>query len=475
MSQNAETDDASVFSESLAFPQRKLRAASARSFRTKIAPSNGSTFLGGSTINIDLAGNLPGQYYNFNQMYLKFKLSIAGGTMRLDRAGAASCIKRIQIETAGAQLYDLNNWNVLATALLDTDSTADYKATSGNIMMGTFGDQLQGKLLGNPSDTTFVVPMMLTPLSMTTPHRMVPGFGLSPIKFKITLESHTGIGVAENADVITTYSDVELVSLMCELSPGAQAKIDQITKGEYNILCNSYINSQGNIAQNVTQATVNLGVSVSSLERIIVIHRPDDTVSAFDAFNLGNRTTSAISEFQFLINSENYPQRPILCGGSPESYAELLIASHSLTDFKLGNNLNNGVEPLNAQTPTAASVQPAYGALSGIAPGLTKSNCFFLLDGDGDSAGTVSASGAAFGNATASNVGTFLCSCEFENGISDGRSSHIYSGVSTISSNVQYKATYGAAHAAATIDFFSQFTVLLSLNMRRSGVWGVSV
>jgi hypothetical protein len=474
MSQNTETDS-SVFSEALAFPQIKLRAASARSFRTKIAPSNGSTFLGGSTINIDLAGNLPGQYYNFNQMYLKFKLAVAGGSMRLDRAGAASCIKRIQIETAGAQLYDLNNWNVLATALLDTDSTADYKASSGNIMMGTFGDQLQGKLLAADTPVTFVVPMMLNPLSMTTPHRMIPGFGLSPIKFKITLESHTGIGVASDAAVVTTYTDVELVSLMCELSPGAQAKIDQITKGEYNILCNSYINSQGNIAQNVTQATVNLGVSVSSLERIIVIHRPDDTVSAFDAFNLGNRTTSAISEFQFLINSENYPQRSILCSNSPESYAELLIASHSLTDFKLGNNLNNGVEPLNAQTPSAASVQPAYGALSGIAPGLTKSNCFFLLDGDGDSAGTVSASGAAFGNATASNVGTFLCSCEFENGISDGRSSHIYSGVSTISSNVQYKATYGAVHAAATIDFFSQFTVLLSLNMRRSGVWGVSV
>ena len=65
--------------------------------------------------------------------------------------------------------------------------------------MGTFGDRLQGKLLANPSSTTFVVPMMLNPLAMTTPHRMIPGFGLSPIKFKITLESHTGIGKASDA------------------------------------------------------------------------------------------------------------------------------------------------------------------------------------------------------------------------------------------------------------------------------------
>lgn len=470
--------DASVFSEALAFPQTKKRAASARSFRTKLAPSNGSIFSPGSTINLDLPGNLPGQYYNFNQMYLKFKMNLVGAatTLQLDRAGAASCIKRVQIMTAGAQIYDLNNWNVLATALLDTDSSADYLATSGNIMMGTQGDQLQGVLLNattGGSSYTFVVPMMLNPLSMTTPHRMIPAFGLSPIQFKITLESSTGIGKATAAsNYVLTYSEVELVSLMCELSPGAQQKIDQLTKGQYNILCNSYINSQGNIAANVTQATVNLGVSVSSLERIIVVHRPDATVSAFGSFNLGNRTTSGIQEFQFLINSENYPARPIICNNTPESYAELLIASHSLTDFKLGNNLNNGAAAYN----TAANATSfCYSALSGVAPGLVKSDCFYLLDGAGTSAGTIVDDGAAVGPSTASNIGTFICSCEFENAVSDGRSSHIYSGVSTISSNVQYKGTYSNAHAAATIDFFSQFTVMLSLNMRGSGVWGVSV
>jgi len=474
MSENDQPVDASVFSEALAFPQTKKRAASARSFRTKLSPSNGSIFGAGSTINLDLPGNLAGQYYNFNQMYLKFTLNLTGaGTLHLDRAGAASCIKRVQVMTAGAQIYDLNNWNVLATALLDTDSSADYLATSGNIMMGTLGDQLQGKLLGANSSTTFVVPMMLNPLSMTTPHRMIPAFGLSPLQFKITLESSTGIGKATAADnYVISYSDVELVSLMCELSPGAQQKIDAITKGQYNILCNSYINSQGNVAANVTQATVNLGVSVSSLERIIVVHRPDASVSAFAAYNLGNRTTSGIQEFQFLINSENYPARPIICNGTPESYAELLIASHSLTDFKMGNNLNNGAEAYNTLANATAICQSA---LSGVAPGIAKSNCFYLKDGAGTSAGSVAESGGAVAAATSSNIGTFLCSCEFENGISDGRSSHIYSGVSTISSNVQYKATYSNVHAAATIDFFSQFTVMLSLNMRGSGVWGVSV
>ena len=468
------SSDPTVFSEALAYPNQKRRAQSARSFRTKISPSNGSTFVSGSTVNIDLPGNLPGQYYNFNEMYLKVKINVAGGYVVLDRAGAASAIKRIQISTAGAQLFDLNNYNVLCTAMMDTDSSAEYKSSSGNLLMGLLGDQLQGVELAEDSETVYCIPMMLTCLSMTTPHRLIPAFGLSPIQFKITLENSINIGVASAAGVTVTYTDVELVSMMTELSPGAQSQIDSITGGQYNILANSYINSQGNIAQNVTQATVNLGVSVSSLERVIVVHRPDDTVTAFGAFNLGNRTTSALEQFQFLINSENYPSRPIIAQNTPESYAEMLIASHSLTDFRSGNTLNNGVEPLNAQTQAASSVQPCYGPLSGIAPGQAKSACFYLLDGAGTSAGFVAETNTT-GAATASNVGTYLAACEFENAVSSGKSSHIYSGVSTISSNVQYKGQYGAVHEAATLDFFSQFTVLLSLNTRGSGVWAISV
>ena len=94
---------AEAFSESLAYPQVKKRAVASRSFRTKITPSNGNTFNAGNTINIDLPGNLAGQYYNANQMYLKFKVAVGGGNAAtLDRVGAAGFIKRVQIQTAGA-------------------------------------------------------------------------------------------------------------------------------------------------------------------------------------------------------------------------------------------------------------------------------------------------------------------------------------------------------------------------------------
>ena len=459
-----------AFSESLAYPQVKKRAVASRSFRTKITPSNGSTFNGGNTIHLDLPGNLAGQYYNPNQMYLKFKIQNSVAATQFDRAGAAGCIKRIQIQTAGAQLYDCNNWNVLATALMDTDCSADWKASSGAILMGTQGDQLQGEYLGTTDNRTFCVPMMLNPLSMTTPHRLIPAFSLSALQFRITLENDGIVGNTDGAPSFI-YSNVEMVCLMTELSPGAQSQIDSMTGGQYNILANSYINSQATLAAGVSSLTANLGISVSSLERILVVHRPSATATASDAFSLGNRTTSGLTEFQFLINSENYPQRPILVEGEgAESYAELLIADHSLVDFRKGNCILNGFAA-SAATGVANVVPVGTGALSGNAPDVVKNDCFNQLDGDGDTAGTAVAGAAA----ADSNIGTFICACEFESGLSDGKSSHIYSGISTIASVVQYKGTYSAAQAAANVDFFAQHTIMISLDMKNSGVYAVSV
>jgi len=466
---------AEAFSESLAYPQVKKRAVASRSFRTKITPSNGSTFTGGNTIHLDLPGNLAGQYYNPNQMYLKFKITSAVASSQLDRAGAVGCIKRIQIQTAGAQLYDCNNWNVLATALMDTDCSADWKASSGSILVGTQGDQLQGEVLasGAANARTYCVPMMLNPLSMTTPHRLIPAFSLSALQFRITLDNDTIVGqtLGGAGDPVFTYSDVEMVCLMTELSPGAQAQIDSMTGGQYNILANSYLNSQATLAAGVTSLTANLGISVSSLERMLVVHRPSATATNADAFSLGNRTTSGLSEFQFLINSENYPQRPILVDGKgAESYAELLIADHALVDFRKGNCLLNSFAA-SAATGVGGVVPVGTGALSGNAPDVVKNDCFAEVDGDGDSAGTAPLAGVAVD----SNIGTFLAACEFESGLSDGKSSHIYSGISTIASVVQYKGTYSGAQSAANVDFFAQHTIMISLDMKGSGVYAVSV
>ena len=447
-----------VFSESLAFPKMKQRAVSSRSFRTKIAPSNSQNFTCGQTINIDLPGNLSGQYYNMNQMYLKFKVTNGNAAaFSLDRAGAASLIRRISINTAGASLYDCDKWNVLYTALLDTEASNEWKGSVGNILTGTSGGNLGAESIGIGGERTYCVPVVLNPLANTTPHRLIPAFSQSSIQFKLTLDSAANATVGAATDAEVAISDVEMVCLMTELSPSAQSQVDQMTGGVYNILANSYMNSSTNMAA-VSSVTANLGFSVSSLERILVVQRKDASFAP-GAYTLGNRAKNGLTEFQFMINSESYPSRPIIVDGrGAECCAEMLIASHSLTDFKTGNSLNN-----NAVASTLAGVLSNATSADGKYPKA------YTVDGLGTLPGTVVGGVSAPGN-----IGTFLAACEFETGLSDGKSSTIYSGVSTLASNVQYKGTYSGA-AAATIDFFAQYSVLMSLDMRGSGVWSISV
>jgi hypothetical protein len=454
-----------VFAESLAYNQMKKRAVSARSYRVKIAPTNGTTFSPGSTIQVDLSGNQAGTYYNFNQMYIKIKVANTDA-FTWDRAGALGLIKRLQISTAGSQLCDINNYNVLATALMDTDSSMEYKAGYGALLLGTSGDSLSGKVVDAGQFVTYCIPIVLNPLAQTTPHRMIPAFSLSSIQLRMTLDSSdssclsAGVAFGENA-----FSEVEMVCMMTELSSDAQAKVDASTGGKYDILATSWMQSAGTKAADVTSLTQNLGFSMSSLERVIAIHRPSSSVGLKTAFSLGNRGTGGLTQYSYSINSEMYPARPILVENQgAEACAELLVADHSLVDFKKSCGLTNAY--------TKTTVGP-YGssALTGIDPTALKNPAYNLNVPAGTNAGAPNTDNISIVD---SNIGTFVAGCEFENSLSDGKSAVIYSGISTMSSTVQFIGTYNAV-AACNVDWFAQYSVLFSLNMRGTGVWGVSV
>ena len=453
-----------VFAESLAYGQMKKRAVSARSYRVKIAPTNGVQFAPGATIQVDLPGNQAGTYYNFNQMYLKIKVT-SDTPFTWDRAGALGLIKRLQISTAGAQICDINNYNVLATALMDTDSSLEYKAGYGALLLGT-GDGLTGKSYA-AGPYTFCIPIVLNPLAQTTPHRMIPAFSLSSIQMRLSLDS-TAAACRTNGATTLAFSDVELVCMMTELSSDAQAKVDSSTGGKYDILATSWMQASGIKAAGSESVTQNLGFSMSSLERVLAIHRPSVSVGNALASSLGNRATANLGSYSYSINSEMFPARPIVVENlGAEACAELLVADHSLVDFKKGCGLTN------AYTAIGDS-QYGIDAYSGTAPQLVKAAAYSLPYPLGVLAG---ASGAArANNCVASDIGTFIAGCEFENSLSDGKSSMIYSGISTMASTVQFIANYSAVTAGdINIDFFAQYSVLLSLNMRGSGVYSISV
>ena len=477
---------AEVFSESLDFSKVKQRAVQSRSYRVKLPPSNATSFLPSQTVEFTLPANQAGTYFNSNQCYLKFKftntsVTDAGAAVQcdFDRAGSYGVIRRMQVSTAGAMISDLDRFNVLANAMIDTDASQSWKESTGHTLVGTTG-LMRGAAIdtGSPS-RIYCLPLILSPISQTSPHRLIPLFSLSGLQIRFTLEE---AAIALRVPALTnvpgySISEVELVYQATELSPGAQGMIDQMTGGRYDILATSYMHSSATLQAQNSGLTANLGFSVSSLERVIICHRKNDTVTGTNqrtGYSLGSRCAAGLQQYSLLINSEQFPARPIVRGDlvGAEPLAEMLLASHSLVDFNAGSGLNNGFTAGGITDATAfgfsrsANLKPNAGTIL--------QDPFQTDNPAGTSAG---ATGAALANAaTASDIGSFLCAIELESGVSDGKSSHIYSGVSTLASTVQYVGTYsGAVNADITVDFFANYTVLMSLAMNGTGTWSVSV
>jgi len=447
-----------AMSESLNYPMQKRRAVASRSYRVKISPNNGQTFTDGQTVNIDMPSNLAGTYCNWNQCYLKFKANtdVSGN---LDRCGGYSMWSRCQISTAGSQIFDCPNYNTLMTILMDGDSSPAFKAGVGNVLLGTNGGFQGGELLG-VADRTFCLPFVLHPFGMSTPHRLMPLFSSAPVQFKLTLESAANAKKSATAGTIN-FTEVELVCVFTELSPGAQAQVDQMSGGVYNILASSYQNVGTTMSAGTTAVTANLGLSVSSLERIIVCHRPSISVNNPITHSLGNRTKNYLEQYSIFINGEQYPARPgVVADKGAKALAEYLLSDHSLVNFDKQSSFNIAI----AQNATLASNGlDGISAIVGVAEPYIRESA---ADVSGTEVGTAG---------TDSNIGSFITAVELETGLSDGRSQRLYSGVSTISSTVNYRGVYANTSLAAQIDFFAQFTILLSLNTRGTNVWSVSV
>ena len=451
-----------AMAESLNYASQKRRAVSSRSYRVKISPVNGQNFTSGQTVNIDLPSNLAATYINWNQCYLKFKVTPTTNPLTIDKA--ASCfISRVQCMTAGAQIFDCPSWNVLMNVLLDSDSGPGYKAGYGNILMGTRGSDPAGEVL-TTAGRVYCVPFTLHPFGMSTPHRLMPVSSSAPVQFKLTLASvqEAGYAAANAVPGVLNFEEVELVCVMTELSSAAEQQVQQMNGGQFNILANSWQAISTSMSAQSSAVTSNIGISVSSLERVIVLHRPNTSLTGQAFFSQSNRITNGLEEWSLLINGEQFPQRPIKVeGAGAEAIAEYLLSDHSLVNFDKESSFNvavgfnsSGFNGLDAAS--VGQVAPsAYNLSTPLATGA--------------SAGTYAAAG---------NIGSFFAGLELETGLSDGRSQRLYSGISTISSTVNYRGKYNGAYTqtvAAEITFFLGYTVMLALNSRGTNVWSISV
>lgn len=459
-----------ISSEVLNFNAIKRRSVAARNYRVKINPTNSGTFTGSSSSQLEfvLPSNLSGSYIDFSNLYLKMTVTNTNAA-NLDKAGAYGFISRVEMYTAGSQICTVNNFNVLAATLMDTDATIGYKGGFGKVLSGLQASGSLGEYSPAGGVRTYCIPLILLPFCMQK--KLIPLFSLDSLRIRFTFENVDNVFVAAASAGGYTIADAQLCGYVCELSPAAQMQIDQMTGGVYNILCPCYSNIQTTMTAGAAAVTSTLGIAVSSLERILIVHRVSASINSAAKQSIGGRITNGLSNFQFSIDSQLYPQNPILVGNAgAEAAAEFLLSSGSLSSFQNDAHIASQLY-MSSYTSTTQTIVNQYEGLYGylqIPATDTTKNTWFNVSGDG----SLLAANAALG--AVSTAGSFVAAIELENSTSSARSDLLYSGVSSLGSVVQYIGAYSGA-VAATIDFFCYYTIMCSLNMKTTGVWQVSV
>tara|TARA_R110000803_G_scaffold3926_3_gene13438 strand:- start:677 stop:2032 length:1356 start_codon:yes stop_codon:yes gene_type:complete len=440
----------------LDFASVKRRAISSRCYRVKIPTSNGTTFTAGQTMNLDLGGNIFSSYYDFSQSYIlatvdNTAVAAAGvndGAL-CGRSGAYCLIDRFQVITGGQTISDIQQFNVLASTLISQNTGYSWGNSVGANMIGTgtAGTPHLGANIAEASGGPLRValPFICTSLANTTPARYVCAFGRDSIRMRVYLSSNLTAFVSAGAPLMR-LTEVEAVMYIVELSSDAQALVNAMCGGVYNILCSDYRTVNGSFTGNVggggLTTTQTLGFAVSSLERIIVVHRRDDALTQPN--QAMSRSLATLNEYQCFINGAAFPERPIVLDGvantlgyGAEGFAETMVAQHALSDFGHGSQLN---------------------MVGGGLPSTT--GLWAIDDGDGSSS---------------ANTGQGVVAIELES--LAGKSNELYSGISTIGAVVQYRGVYNnpAAGVVYNISFFAQFTSMLSLDMNNLGTFVVSV
>ena len=316
----------------------RRRAVSSRGYRTLTPSSNGSSFSGSQTINLDLPGNVQNTFFDFGSSYLKLRLTNNdGAALKLEGGcGIYGMIKKIEIVTGGNVISTIDEYGALVDKFLTSDAAQQFKINTGAVLAGTASGKFTGTTIAAGASQTFCVPLVLTPLFNSA--KYIPAFSRDQIRMRITLNSAASGTIGAATDAELAIDNVEFNCYMVELSNDAMRMVNDMTGGQYNIVVNDFRHAASTVAAAATTLNAVVGFSFSSLNRVIVLHRPQATINAAATVSVGNRGTALLQELNVLVNGEQYPQRPIkdlgvTATGGAEPLAEALIADRSLGYF----------------------------------------------------------------------------------------------------------------------------------------------
>jgi len=348
----------------------KVESQMARSYKSNIAPQNGTGTYGlGDTIilNLPTASNtvlVP------TESYFKFNIAInntsgANNSYRWDACGAHGIISRIRIFHGSNLLQDIAEYGLLAKLLFDVQVPFDAIYGKQNILCGTRSDltlttpavavvadisqkvlsayntnsgDLIGSAIANGSSTT-VKTYCLNLISLvgtlcTTNYLPLFAMVSASLRVEITLVDSIQKALCATSNTSTiSVTNVEYVGNFISLNDQAVGMIYSSLQGQpLQFVVPDYRNYQFNQSlTNGTATQVNFPIPAkfSSLKSIFATIRDKGTGSA--TYFPCSSVASGISDYYFRVGSQIMPlKNPSTL---PEMFSELLKAVGSMSDL----------------------------------------------------------------------------------------------------------------------------------------------
>ena len=399
----------------------KVESAPSRSYRTNIAPQNGTgTYNLGDTIivNIPTRSNL---VLAPAESYLKFNVNVTSSAnnsrFRWDSCGAHGIFQRIRIFHGSNLLQDIDNYGLLAKMLFDLQQPTDSCYGKLNVLAGTRGDLTSaypvfvdtdfgnddaltraevvgalntkfgaygsivqantGDSIGSGVTASGAVATQTYALNLVSlvgslcSSNYFPLFACSsaPLRVEIqlvdsSLKAMSSVVAPSTSAPPTavTLTNVEYVGQFIELSDVAVGMVQESLQGApLQFVVPDYRNYQYTFAlANGTDTQVNMPIPAkfSSLKSIFVTARDKGTGTA--TFLPFSSVKNGITQYYFRIGSQIMPTKPP--NTDAEMFAEVIKAMGSLADISHQPSIDKYSYTLNAST---AVVEPISGISSG--------------------------------------------------------------------------------------------------------------
>ena len=473
--------------------QNKVESAAARSYKSNIAPQNGTGNYGaGDTIiiNIPTRANL---VTAMSENYLKFDVSFTNGAtannyLRWDSCGAHGLIQRIRVFSGSNLLSDIDNYGMMAKMLFDIQVPTDSAYGKYNILAGCRSDltlyfpayadanALLTRIAGKPFSAfcsnsgvklnsaqiavnavqtggTYCLNLLSLVDSLCS-EKYFPLFACTsaPLRVEIQLVSTPLQAICSQVALSSfSISNCEYIANMIELSDSAMQVItDSTGDNPLQFVFSDYRNFVNtSVLADATAATINTPIAAkyASLKSIICTIRDTSKSTAITYFPFSSHHFNLV-EYTFRIGPNILPSKAP--NTYPEMFSELVKTIGSMSDinhqpsidyYSYSGNITKG--------PNATAISTAASA----------SNFWGPIANGTETLGLVS------GNV---NSGSFYIGIDLENYTSADRST-VFAGYNSNTDDIYLQANFGGVSGGVTSLRFDSYAMFDSVLVFQNG------